>query len=105
MRYDDIEVFKSIYADNQAIQVRNEELISRFEKLPINKTLKYINFKVIGGSFTAGLLLGALAVSGYSHYRVVQAQTELQQINASLKLCAKANSDKFLEIENLKKVQ
>jgi len=68
MRYDDIEVFKSIYVDNQKIQVNNTKLIDRLENLSNN------NLKVL----VIGLILGGLIVWGYSYAVIRQLREQLQ---------------------------
>jgi len=70
MKYDDIEVLKSINTDNQEMLVQGEKYISRLEKLSNNSNLKYLNFKVIGGSLAAGLVVGALSMIGFAYYKV-----------------------------------
>lgn len=62
--------YKLISSVNREIleaQAKNEELINKFEKLSINKTLKYINFKVVGGAFALGILFCAVPMSVYIH--------------------------------------
>jgi len=68
MRYDDIEVFKSIYADNQKIQANNTKLIDKLENLSNN------NLKVLA----VGLILGGLIVGGYSYAVIHQLREQLQ---------------------------
>jgi len=59
MRYDDIEIYKSMYVDNQKILGENKILLKRLEKLANNSNLKYLNFKVIAISVLLGVLLGS----------------------------------------------
>ena len=58
MRYDDIEVHKSIVSDNIEITNKQDEITNRLEDLSKNENLKYLNFKVIGIAVAVGLLLG-----------------------------------------------
>ncbi len=79
--------YKLIHSVNREIieaQAKSEKLVDRLEKLSTNSNLKYLNFKVIGGALGIGLLLGAVAVGGYSYYRVHQAEDSAFKINKQL---------------------
>ena len=58
MRYDDIEVHKSIVSDNIEITNKQDEITNRLEDLSKNENLKYLNFKVIGIAVAVGLIVG-----------------------------------------------
>jgi hypothetical protein len=70
MRYDDIEAHKSIVSDNLELANTLDSVSLRIEKLSNNPNLKYLNFKVIGGSLAAGLVVGALSMIGFAYYKV-----------------------------------
>ena len=61
MRYDDIEVHKSIVSDNIEITNKQDEITNRLEDLSKNENLKYLNFKVIGIAVAIGLIIGLLS--------------------------------------------
>ena len=72
-------------SENANIYNRNKKLIKRLEELSNNANIKYLNFKMIGGSLAIGLLLGALAVGGYSYYKVHQALKKVKNIQTTNK--------------------
>jgi len=65
VRYDDIEAHKSLVEDNVKLvnlvketQNQNIKILKRLEKISNNANIKYLNFKVIGGSLLIGIIIG-----------------------------------------------
>ncbi len=71
---------EQINRENSHIYKRNKEIVDRLEDLSNNANIKYLNFKVIGGALSIGLLLGMLSIGGYSYYKVHQALKKVKNI-------------------------
>lgn len=63
MRYDDIEIHKSIASDNASISNKNDEILERLEELSNNTNLRFLNYKTLGFIFVVFLIIVFSAIS------------------------------------------
>ena len=104
MRYDDIEVHKSLVAENmelvELVNTTRKELdkeskyvfnqfgilITKFEKLAENSRnpFNWRSLKIMASFISIGLFFGALAVSGYAYYRIDRAEISALATNKKI---------------------
>ena len=90
---------EQINRENSHIYKRNKEIVDRLEDLSNNANIKYLNFKVIGGALGIGLLLGALAMGGYTYY-ALKNNVKIKTVEVPVKTEVQIPVEKKVYVEN-----
>jgi len=96
------EIIKNINRDIIKSQQTQKYILDDLKKISNNSNLKYLNFKVIGSSLAAGLLLGALSMSGFAYYKIKSMPVNtVEKVKTVEKIVNNNKNDKYLKaLEN-----